>query len=292
VKFDWLATQAEIAALEPNVVGNKALSFPSSGILDPIQLLLTLKNDAELAGATFLAGRKVIAMENRQREIFLKIAGNDGEETISCRYLINCAGLNADKLANLVNNENKWQLNPVRGEAACFSKTSRNNLLMAGLNVYPAPAVYDADTGEVLDVSLTEAKQLLKIGKAVKTVGVHLTPTFSLLDGKWQIGNMVTIGPEKNIVSNVTDLHTNLKSAEVFLQRVKPFFPELKIEDLTLHQAGIAASIRGEADFIIQKDRKCQNCIQLVGIDSPGLTSCLAIAEYVAELLEIEENLK
>ena len=66
---------------------------------------------------------------------------------------------------------------------------------------------------------------------------------------------------------------------------VDSFFPNLRLEDISLHQAGIRAKLKDYYDFIIERDKKHPNCINLIGIDSPGLTSSLAIAKYVSKML-------
>ncbi len=60
----------------------------------------------------------------------------------------------------------------------------------------------------------------------------------------------------------------------------------MKLEDISLHQAGIRAKLKDYYDFVIEKDSKYPDFINLVGIDSPGLTASLAIAKYVNELLK------
>jgi hypothetical protein len=67
---------------------------------------------------------------------------------------------------------------------------------------------------------------------------------------------------------------------------VHPFFPNLKSEDISLHQTGIQAKLMNQFDWVIEPDEKYPKCIQLIGIDSPGLTGCLAIGRYVGELLD------
>ncbi len=73
--------------------------------------------------------------------------------------------------------------------------------------------------------------------------------------------------------------------AELFLKRAAGFFPGLRHDDLKLGFTGIMASLDEGKDFIIRQDRRHAACIQLVGIDSPGLTCCLAIAKRVRRLL-------
>ncbi|GAH85628.1 unnamed protein product, partial [marine sediment metagenome] len=76
-----------------------------------------------------------------------------------------------------------------------------------------------------------------------------------------------------------------VKEENYYLDMVRSFFPGLKLEDISLHQAGIRARLKDYYDFIIERDPEYTNLINLVGIDSPGLTASLAIARYVSELL-------
>ena len=65
----------------------------------------------------------------------------------------------------------------------------------------------------------------------------------------------------------------------------KDIITNLKIEDISYHQVGIRAKLEKHYDFVIEKDKRYPGCINLIGIDSPGLTSSLAIARHVKKLL-------
>ena len=80
-------------------------------------------------------------------------------------------------------------------------------------------------------------------------------------------------------------LKTGRKPAEFFLGRAKRFFPGLELSDLEIDFTGVMANLAEGSDFIICRDGKHSDCIQLVGIDSPGLTCSLAIAKRVRRLL-------
>jgi glycerol-3-phosphate dehydrogenase len=100
------------------------------------------------------------------------------------------------------------------------------------------------------------------------------------------VGDTVTAGPEFMSVTDREDYETGRKPAGFFLERARRFFPGLMLEDLELDFTGIMANLREGSDFIIMRDQKHPNCVQLVGIDSPGLTCSLAIARRVRGLLE------
>ncbi|MEE4311077.1 MAG: hypothetical protein V2J62_04350, partial [candidate division KSB1 bacterium] len=98
--------------------------------------------------------------------------------------------------------------------------------------------------------------------------------------------NVVTIGPAYNRSnSSREDYSSELLGEDYYLSRIEDYFPSIKLEDISLHQTGIQARLKNRYDWVIERDVKYPNCIQLVGIDSPGLTACLAIAGYVDELI-------
>ena len=191
----------------------------------------------------------------------------------------------AAKIAKLVNPDCPYEIEPVRGESSKFYKNKRNEILMKGMNVYPVPFGYYNDTGKQAIVTLNEYKSLLKKNILSKTVGAHLTPTFDYINGKYLIGNTVTIGPIKSVGFGKEDCGSDLKSKEIYADKVNHFFPNLRKDDILLHQTGIMATVKEHPDFIIERDKKYPNCINLIGIDSPGLTASLSIAKHVRRLL-------
>jgi L-2-hydroxyglutarate oxidase LhgO len=99
----------------------------------------------------------------------------------------------------------------------------------------------------------------------------------------------VLVGPTAEYISDKNDYEHNRLPVEEFVRRAKPMLPELEAADLQLAYSGIRAKLAppgqgGFADFVIERDAAAPRAVQLVGIDSPGLTSCLAIAERVVSL--------
>ncbi len=134
------------------------------------------------------------------------------------------------------------------------------------MNVYPTPITVNTPTGQH------------------HTVGVHLTPTFDMVDGEMTIGDTVTVGPKLIPVTHVEDYTTPVPPPEAFLENMD-FFPDLTAADLEYHQGGIQARLDGYSDFYIRPDRNSKRVIHLLGIDSPGLTAAPAIAKTVAGML-------
>ena len=262
-------TGDEAKKMEPNVNACSALHLPTSGIVDPVEFVDRLRGTAVGNGANFLYSTGVVDVAAKDDCFDIKVKTSDGQHySFESSILVNAAGLFSDEVAKMINPENTFEINPLRGEAMKFYKTRRPTIGMAGMNVYPAPYFYTAADGT-----------------RRRTVGVHLTPTF---DENGEIGKTVTVGP--GIVTKVSrEDYSSSLPLNFFHDRVVKFFPDLQSDDLELHQAGILAQLKGksiQADFVIEPDKKYPNAIQLVGIDSPGLTSSLAIAKYVRTLIK------
>ncbi len=274
----------EARQYESNVRCIQAAYFPTSGIVEPTRLVYRLYTLALQNGAYFLTQTEAIDLKPKDGyfEIFTKSGFRfEKFETI---VLVNSAGLYSDEIARKINPGCPHEIFPVRGEMAKFYKSRRQEIFHTGMNLYPVPHPLDAN-GKKSVLPFHEFQNLFKANKVLKTVGVHLTPTFDLIEGQYEIGNTVTIGPATKGVSKKEDYTHDLFSPDYYFQAVHPFFPNLKVEDISLHQTGIQAKLKNQFDWVIEPDEKHPNCIQLIGIDSPGLTACLAIGKNVDDLM-------
>ncbi len=249
----------------------------------------TLRALAKENGTEFLFGTKVADINPKKSgfEVTTLTEGaQGGYSTFETELLFNCAGLYSDEIAGMVNPENGWEIFPARGEAANFYNTRREELQAGRMNVYPAPFGFFNETGEKAEVSFSEFEKLLNEGKVSKMVGVHLSPTF---DETGKVGKTVMVGPGISIGFGKEN-YKHHHPLDFYVKEVNGFLPQLKEEDLNFHQVGIQAKTKTHYDWVIQRDEKHPNCVQLVGIDSPGLTGSLAIAGYVLDdLLEMEK---
>ena len=246
----------EVQNLEPQVRCYSALHVPTSGIFDSGKYLGSLVANAWHKGVHIC--KKTVVTGISSEETFTVSVKTNGfpEETVSADVLINAAGLFSDAVAKMVNSENDYQVIPVRGEAAKFYRSDGTAISM---NIYPVPHQHTMENGD-----------------KTFTTGVHFTPTF---------GKEITIGPYL-----VAPLHKEdyaiTTPLEQFYEKVATFFPSLRMEDLHIHQAGISAKLAGHSDFVITQDKDFNQCIHLLGIDSPGLTASLAIGKYVKQMLK------
>jgi L-2-hydroxyglutarate oxidase LhgO len=258
----------EIRQLEPNVWAHSALMVPTSGIIDPTALLHQVYASASNRGANFMPETEIVDLELAEGTVVVHIRYRDGHrDRIPANTVINAAGVHAVDIARMIDPQIPIKPALIRGDSFRFYRKRRPELFLRGMNVYPTPTVVDSPTGRHL------------------TVGVHLTPTFDVIDGEMTIGDTVTVGPKLIPVTNFEDYHhTPVPAAETFLENLA-FFPDLTAADLEFHQGGIQARLDGYHDFYIRADRRTNRLIHLLGIDSPGLTAAPAIAKYVAKLL-------
>ncbi len=254
---------------EPNIRAVSALLVPSAGIIDPVSLVYRLQTLASKNGVQFLSGTVVTDMGADGDSIRLGIQYADGKkDQVGAEVVINAAGVNADGLARSVNHRSPFELDPVRGESYNFYGHKRPELRLAGMNVYPTPTAVVTPHGRHF------------------TVGVHLTPTFESLDYPPTLGSTVTIGPKLVPAENRAPSGEPSVAPEVFIESVHSFFPGLKKDDLMWHQSGLQARLKGHPDFVIIHDEIRPGLVHLLGIDSPGLTASLAIAQRVGNMVK------
>ncbi|MFC1822782.1 NAD(P)/FAD-dependent oxidoreductase [Thermodesulfobacteriota bacterium] len=259
----------EIRAMEANVKGRSALHIPSAGIVDPAALVYRLHTLAQRNGVQTLTGTEVVEIQGQGDSMELTLCYPDGtvDQTRS-RIVVNASGVNADRVARQIDPTSPYELDPIRGESYKYYSHKRPELALAGRNIYPTPQ----------SVMTAHGRHF--------TVGVHLTPTFEDLSVPPRLGSTVTVGPILVPAKNRSDVVEVPVPAEDFVSKVHPFFPGLKRDDLIWHQAGLQARLKNHPDFIIQPDNQYSHVFNLLGVDSPGLTSCLAIARRVARYLE------
>jgi L-2-hydroxyglutarate oxidase LhgO len=246
--LEWLDT-AQAKALEPALHCVAALHSPSTGIVDSHALMLSLLGDIEAAGGILALNSPLASMDIARGAIEMKAV--DGT-CLRARTVVNAAGHGAPALA-----ANTQGLALRHVPQAYFAKGSYFTL--AGRSpfsrlIYPVP----------------EAAGL----------GVHLT-----LD----LGGQARFGPDVEWVDDPTDLQVNPARGDAFYAEVRKYWPSLADGALQPAYAGMRPKVHGPdqpaADFVIQGPAQhgILGLVNLFGIESPGLTSALAIAEHVRD---------
>ena len=239
---------AFVAQREPNVRAIAALYSPDSGVVNAEAYVRALLRSAEGAGAIFLPGSKLLEARARGGAMELTTA----RETIVARQVVNAAGLFADDVSRMLGGE-RFTIYPCRGEWATLVP-SRRPLL--GSLVYPLPHA----SGHGL--------------------GVHFVRT---TDGE------VWLGPTVRYQERKDDYEEQRLPLPAFVEPAQRLMPDITIHDLRLGGSGIRAKLHPAtesfADFLIRRDRINPAVIQAAGIESPGLTSSLAVGQLVARIV-------
>jgi L-2-hydroxyglutarate oxidase LhgO len=259
---------ARVRDLEPNVAARSALLVPTAGIVEPTALVYRLHTLASRAGVQFMTGTEVVGLEPDGDQIRAIVRYRDGRrDEFTAGLVINAGGIEADLVAGHLNPASPYELDPVRGEAYKFYAHRRRELELVGMNVYPPPEAVVTPHGRHF------------------TVGVHLTPTFGETSFPPELGSTVTVGPMLCPVEDRNAWSGPPSPAGIFAERVRGFFPGLREDDLIWHQAGMQARLKSYPDFVLEADPEYPNLINLLGVDSPGLTACLAIARRVGAMV-------
>lgn len=250
---------AQISELEPNIQATAAIFSPSTGIVDSHQLMSRLEWLAGKGGAIMAYQHEVIEIDPAgNRHVVFYRGPNGSQGSIQSTWLINSAGLSADHIASLLGidiDAAGYRLCPCKGEY--FSIPYSKSKLISRL-IYPPPF------------------------KDMRGLGVHLTKT---LDGG------AKLGPNAFYVEDL-DYNIDSQHADCFYNSLKGYMPFLEKNDLQPDMAGIRPKLQPPnspvRDFVIchETKRGLDRVINLIGIESPGLTCCLSLAGMVADLIE------
>ena len=190
------------------------------------------------------------------------------EESFEAELLVNASGLQCDVVGRMLEPDLDVRVVPMRGEYVKMSRARRKDLWLSGRNVYPVPETIDL--GDDLTIA----------------VGAHLTPTFGLgPDGRTCVGDVFTVGPEFQRAPGRGDYETGRFPAGHIVRRAARYLPTLTEGDVTLDYAGIMVHLAGHSDWVVRKSASHPNAVQLLGIESPGLTCCLELGRMVRGLL-------
>jgi L-2-hydroxyglutarate oxidase LhgO len=251
--LEWLDAN-EARRAEPQLQCIRALSSPSTGIIDSHAYMQSLLTDAEAGGAHIAYESDVMALRPTRAGIEMRV-GKEACAVARARWVINCAGLWADRVASVIEDFPRQHVPIVRfakGSYFALSGPSPFSRL-----VYPAPL-----PGSHL--------------------GIHMT-----ID----IAGAARFGPDTEWVQTI-DYGVDPRRAPIFAAAVKHYWPNLNPDRLYPAYAGIRPKITGPGeatrDFDISgpEHHGVAGIVNLFGMESPGLTASLAIGEHVAAMAD------
>jgi L-2-hydroxyglutarate oxidase LhgO len=250
----------QIKALEPHVKACAALFSPSTGIIHSHRLMRHYAAQANKNGARFVSHTTVLRVEKQDDAHYrVHVAYPDGQtDTFASRWIVNCAGLESDRLAESMGIDIDacgYRLHYWKGEY--FSLDVPPGFIRR--LVYPVP-------------------QANHVG-----LGVHATIDLS---GRVKLGPNATYQPDREL-----DYSVNPLSRQSFYEAACRYLPGIAVDQLQPEMTGIRPKLQKPGDpardFIIAEEssKGFPGVINLIGIESPGLTASPAIARHVASLL-------
>jgi L-2-hydroxyglutarate oxidase LhgO len=246
-----LLTGAEAKALEPQLHATAALFSPATGIIDSHGLMLSFQGELESAGGMIAFETEFVAARVTGDGFVVRTRDTSGAETeIGCSTLINAAGLRASIVAGAIEGLSPSSIRPTFYSRGCYFSLSGKAPFTR--LIYPVPKP--------------------------ESLGVHLT-----LD----LGGQVKFGPDHEWIDNI-DYHVDPARGDAFYEAIRRYYPNLGDGALSPAYSGIRPKIErpggSNTDFAIDGPsiHGVPGLINLFGIESPGLTSSLSIADEVA----------
>lgn len=260
VKELEMINNVQVVKMEPNVEADAGIFSSTTGIFDTHLFMKYFADSAHSRGAQISYNSEVIEIKKTAEGYEVTVLDSDKQRfTFSAQAVINCAGLFADKVAAMAGIDIKaqgYELKYCKGQY--FRVSGKSQKLVSRL-VYPVPR----PKGHSLGIH----------------AGIDLT------------GNQ-RFGPDEHYMQeNTIDYNVDEKQRQEFFESVVKYIPKVKLEDFYPDTAGIRPKLQGPdddfRDFVIkeEKDLGLEGFINLIGIESPGLTAAPAIAKMVKGML-------
>ena len=241
---------------EPNVSCYSALWVPTAGIMSPYEFTIALAESAVENDVKFLLETKVVDLK-KQKDSF-RIKTSKGE--FQAQIVVNAAGVNCRKIVAMLEKPD-FQVHPCRGEYLVLDK-SYNSLINSMIDPIPP--------------------------KELGVLGVHITPTIE--------GNIL-VGPSAEFIDDSDDKKTTKNTMNTLFKEAKEIIPSLPDKAVINAYSGIRCKLAspeegGWADYRIEESKQITGLINLLGIESPGLTGAPAIAKEVTRMMSQHMDLK
>lgn len=254
VKGLEIINKGRIKELDPSAGGEFAMYSPATGILNPFAYTIALAENAKQNGVDYYFNNEVISV-NREDNIY-KV--QTVKNLYYTRWVVNSSGLNSAAISTMLGIDG-YTIRGFKGEYFILDKKAGKYMNMP---VYPAPNEKGG-------------------------FGTHATPT---VDGN------ILIGPSSEIVEDFEDYGVTSKVMNKLVTEGKKMFKPLKRENFIRNFSGIRPKLvnkeTGEIlDFVLEMRDEVPNVINLVGIESPGLTSALPLARRTVKLFRTKEKL-
>ena len=246
----------EINRLESNIDADIGLYIGCTGILSAHELMIAYYRESQLKNHDYLFKSKLVGAKQINSGYELEIENPLGEaETVSCEWVINSAGLESDIIAELIGED----FPKLKYSKGCYFKLSPKWRSAFNRLIYPLP---DKEHG---------------------TLGIHLS---------FDQNNSVKLGPSAHWLENKNeDYDIDEKLIDQFYNEGKLYIKNLQKDDLRPDYSGIRPKIYIDnnpmSDFYIEHEESkvLPGWINLIGIESPGITASIAIGEKISKIV-------
>lgn len=252
VSISMLSSNA-VKEIEPNINCIKAIHSPNTGIIDVPEYITSLEGDIQHNNSYVSFNTEFISAKRDNKSFITKIKSNNDTFEISSKFLINSAGLHSENILHNLKGINKKNIHKIYyGKGHYFKYSGKNPFNHL---IYPIPSPGG--------------------------LGIHVG---------MDIGGQLRFGPDIDWIDCI-DYSFDESLKKKFIKAIKSYWPSLNEEKLQPDYTGIRPKLssRNESpkDFIINSETNhgIQGFISLEGIESPGLTSSMAIGKYVSKLL-------
>ena len=242
-----LITPWALRRLEPQVHALGGIFIPSVWVIQPEKFVQSLYRDACAGGIDFSFANGVSQIEVRSDHYRINTANGE----VSARAIVNCAGLYADEVARMAG--------------------------IGGYRIYPWRGEYY----EIINPRYSQS-----ISHLINPVMPHQGGKGILLGPR--TNGRLFIGPNSRPVPNKNYYEEDKTPVEVFVEAASRFLPNITADDMRWAYAGLRPKLTAtpaESDFVVRLDRQEPPLINLIAIESPGLSSAMAIGRYVSDLL-------
>ena len=240
----------ELKRRAPGVSGIAGMYSPHTSIFDPFAYCVALAENAAVNGVDFCFDSEVSSICRSDGGFIVRTS--DGRD-FGCSILINSAGLGSDRISDMAG-VSGYRIYPCRGEYFIMDKVADKLL---DIPVYPAPK------------------------PGIGGLGVHLTPTMH--------GNIL-IGPSAEYIDDKDDYSSTAPIMDKLITEASELLPAIERRFIIGNYAGIRPKQAppgegGYRDFVIKEEETCPGLINLIGIESPGLTASMPIARMVTDIV-------
>jgi len=241
---------------EPNVSCCAGLWVPDAGIILPYEFTINLAENASINGTKFLLETKVIGLKINNSHFVIETNKGDYQADI----LVNATGLNCWDIVSMLD-EPDFQVYPCRGEYLVLDKNYGH--LITSM-IYPIPV------------------------KELGVLGIHITPTIE--------GNIL-LGPSAEFINDLDDRRTTKQMMDNLMTEAKEILPKIPNDAVINTYSGIRCKLAspeegGWTDYRIDESRHIPGMINLLGIESPGLTAAPAIAKEITRMISKKIDLE